>query len=756
MPLSSFVGRDREVEAVAGLLRRTGVRLVTLTGPGGVGKSRLVIRVAEDLLEEYRGALWFVPLASVPEVELVPAAIAEQLGLREVGTVPLEEQIKGLLRAQQALIILDNVEHLVAAGPLVSDLLVACPSLKVLATSREVLRLSGEHVYAVPPLALPDLDDLTTFDRLTATEAVQLFAERATAANSSFELTPENIQPVAAICQRLDGLPLAIELAAARVSTFTASALLDRLEYRLSLLTAGPRDAPHRLQTMRDAIAWSIDALPDEEQQLFRRLSVFVDGFTLEAAQEVAADAADESTAVVDAITSLIRKSVLRQRAGSGAPRYWMLETIREYGLELLEQSGEEPAVRRAHAAWMLRYAERAGPELSGPDQSGWIEGLEAEIGNIRAALGWLREQGEPERMLRLSCSIGWFWTMPGRFHEAHDLFEALIAMPDAVDTPGLLASAIVTTAELENWLGNYPRARELYGRALTIYRALNDRSSIATALRGLGSVAIDQEDPVEAISLLEESLIHARAMGDSWEVAAVTNLLGVASFAIGDSDAAIIRHEEALAGWRQLRDTTYISAGLTNVGLVAFACGRLDRASAAYREALELADSIDDRYHAVRAVEGIGLLAFSRADFIQATRLLGAAQAHIEQFGTPRRPAAQSLLDLTLVGARRSLGDDGFAAAWEQGRALPLSEAIAEARSAPAVTDRPVANHGLTRREVEVLLLVADGLTDREIGERLYISRRTVSHHVTAILAKLDVSSRRAAAERARQLGLA
>jgi DNA-binding CsgD family transcriptional regulator/tetratricopeptide (TPR) repeat protein len=539
--------------------------------------------------------------------------------------------------------------------------------------------------------------------------------------------------------------------------------LLTRLDPRLPLLTDGPRDQPDRLRTMHDAIAWSHDLLIEEERQLFRRLAVFVGGCTMAAAEWVSS-AGDRglglSTAdhprdtrlrisdTLDHVQRLVDQAVLqRQIDGAGEPRFAMLETIREYGLARLVESGEEAATRDAHAAWCVAFAELAGPELAGPDQAIWVRRLETELGNIRAAHDWLHARGDAESALRLAGAIGWFWSSTPYLEEARGRFDALLAMPGIEQFPAALAKVLNSAGDIADWQGDQIRARAHYERALSLYRELGDRWEMAGILRGLGSSAIDRGELDLAITLLEECRALAREVGNTWEMAAAANLIGTALSVRGEYAAAMSKHEEAVRAWRELGDDGHVTTALASVAWVALRAQEWRRAAEAYRETLDLAAAGGDEWYVAWATIGGGGLAAARGDAKVAAELLGAGLAHRERLGALLRPHVQQATDETITTVREHLGEREFAAHWHAGRGLPLDAA---ARQAAAVLDAVLQEradpYGLTRRERDVLRLLAEGMADKEIAGSLFVARATASKHVAAILEKLGVESRTAA----------
>ncbi len=564
-PLTSFVGRAREIAAVADLLHREDVRLVALTGPGGVGKTRLAQRVAAELADNFAdGAAW-VDLAPLADPNLVAPTVAQALGVREAGDRSLYERLADALRDRALLLVLDNFERVVDAAPLVARLLAGCPRLKVLATSRVHLRVSGERLVPVGPLALPEPARPAPLPELAATEAVALFVERAQAARPDFALTTGNAAAVAEICRQLDGRPLAIELAAARVAVLPPAALLARLERRLPLLTGGPRDSPARLRSMRDAIGWSHDLLSQDEQALFRRLAVFVGGFTLEAAEAVAAD---EGIDVLEGVSSLVAKSLVRDEEGSGGePRYLMLETVREFGLERLAERGEEPAIRAAHAAFFLALAEAAEPRLMGPDEATWLDRLATELPNTRAALAWTLEHEAAETALRLATNLFWFWYSRGDRREGERWLGAALARGSG---------------------GTTARADALIAAAL-----------VATVL-----------DCAAAVELAEEGLAVSRACGYAAGSARALLCLGIAAEWAGDFDRAVGLEEEALALLRDLDDPFRTALVLVNLADANLWRGDLAPAQAHAAEGLALARSTGNEYAVALALGPVAVAA--------------------------------------------------------------------------------------------------------------------------------------------------
>lgn len=653
--LTSFVGRGAEIAALTKLLLQEDTRLVTLTGPGGVGKTRLCLQVAARLADQFANGVRFVPLASITESELVAYSVAQALGTRESGGQSLLANLKEHLKEQHMLLVLDNFEHVVAAAALVSELLTACPRLKVLVTSRAMLHVRGECEYNLSPLGLPDLKRQSSIEELLTCPAVLLFAERARAVEPRFALNDKNANAVAEICIRVDGLPLAIELAAPRIKILPPQAILERLASRLDLLTRGSSDLPQRQQTMRSTIAWSYELLDEWEKRLFRMLSVFAGGFTLEAAESVCALEADSEMSVLDGISSLLENSLLRQQERD-EPRFQMLETIREFALERLTRSKKKAeSMRRAHAGFFLDLVEKAEPHLKASDQAFWLERLEVERDNFRGCLKWAKNAGELSLGLRIAGAHGRFWLARGYLSEGRRWLEEFLSPTDTTNIePAVRAKALYEAGVLAHLQGDDVRARMLLQQSLALYRHMSITPGIASSLHMMGLLEHDLGNRERATKLLEEGLTLSRELEDNQGIAFALGQLGIVAQELGHYERAMLLHEESAAIRARLADEVGSAAALNNAGLVALDNCEYQKAEQLFDKALALSRKAGYKAGVAASLNNLGELAQYRRDFVGANELFTDALALFREEGDKREVVAilNNLADLAQLGS--------------------------------------------------------------------------------------------------------
>jgi predicted ATPase/class 3 adenylate cyclase len=682
---TQLIGRRREVVAVCQLLRAPQVRLLTILGPGGVGKTRIAVAVTEAMLGSLEHGACFVALASLHNPDLVMSAIAQALDIRETGRLPLWERLIARLSIRPPLLVLDNFEHLTAAAPLLAELLMSCPELKIAVTSREALHLYGEHEFTLSPLAVPELGSQLSLEELASVPAVDLFVQRARAVRAGFTLTAENVAAVAEICVRLDGLPLAIELAAARVNVLSPAAILPRLASRLDLLTGGARDWPTRHRTLRGAIDWSFDLLDPLERLLFRRLAIFRGGWTLDAAEVVCVGDALERTSVLELMSHLVDKSLVLLHDGDTVTRYQLLETVREYGAERLAETGEDCAVAARHLEWALAFGEQAEAESYGPEHAAWLTRLEAEQHNLRAALAWSCRQGlaEPavaETGLRLAVALWRFWEIRGLLSEGRAVIATLL--PLASDRSPARIRATTLAAFMAMLQGAMEEARTLAEQVLAPARELGDPLALVFMSASLVNSARDRAELESAVALVEECCAVSRAAGSWFGAATALFFLGQVALATGDYRQAEALYHESLALVRDTGDRWTIAHPVARLGHLALLRGDYEQATARCRESLAARRDLQHARGIPEVVAELGWIAAAQGQAARAAQLLGAADVLRERAGTVVLPAFQSDHDRAVAAARASLGDTSFEASWAVGRALPertIEYALAE-----------------------------------------------------------------------------
>jgi non-specific serine/threonine protein kinase len=792
---TALIGRGQDIAGLCQVVLADEGRLVTLTGVGGCGKTRLALGVASALTGSFRDGVWLVALAPVADPLLVPQTVASVLGVRESSDRSLLDGLVAHLSRRELLLVLDNCEHLLTGCAELADaLLQGCPRLRLLTTSREPLHISGERAWRVPSLAVPDPRAILPLDELTRFPALQLFFQRAHAVQADFVVTPRNAQVVATICARLEGLPLAIELAAPWVRALSVEQILERLDNAFGLLVGGSRSAPSRQQTMRATLDWSFGLLAERERVVFRRLSAFAGGCGLEAAEAVCSEGGDGPNEVLTLLTRLVDASLVQVAERAGRARYRLLEPVRQYAHERLAASVDMSVVRRQHAIFFSGFAQQweTDANVGGSGRAAALLMLEGEQDNLRAAMRWCVEEGDAETGFALSRAHWNLWVVRGLFTEGSAWLAQLIALPAATQLPTMRAIAQSETATLALRQASYVDALDMYREAMPILRRTNDPLLIHNALADLGYIALHQgnyataqthfdealtiaraagqrvdeaielgnlvllalltEDYGSARAQAEECLGVARVVGDTWTEANVLNNLGRVALRQGDLVTARRLVSESLVLRRQMHETFELAQSLEALGLVATAEGNYAEAGAALHECLQLRQDLGDKSGAADSLEGIAALLAAENQPLLAVQLAGAAASARQATGAALTPMGRAMLDDWLEPLRQSLGAEAVMLAWKAGHAQTFDQtikvALATAHTEPAGSTRSWtgaerSDAVLSPRERHVAMLLAQGLTNRQIAERLVITERTVGAHIEHILDKLGFASR-------------